>query len=100
MSCGHPTKTLSARYCKHHTCSEATALEHVGLLQGSPLSPILYIFFNADLVDQPINDQHGAIGFVDDYSAWVVGPTAEANTAEISRTMVPAAEAWARASGA
>lgn len=48
--------------------------------QGSPLSPILYLFFNADLVDVPINQQGGAMAFVDDYNRWVVGQSADANT--------------------
>jgi hypothetical protein len=30
-------------------------LANAGLAQGSPLSPILFAFFNSDLVDQPVN---------------------------------------------
>jgi hypothetical protein len=30
--------------------SEVSRLEQAGLLQGSPLLPILFLFFNADLV--------------------------------------------------
>jgi hypothetical protein len=41
--------------------SEASELEQAGLPQGSPLSPILFIFFNADLVQQRINENGGAI---------------------------------------
>jgi hypothetical protein len=48
-------------------------LLQAGLLQGSPLSPILFLFFNADLVQQKIDGKGGAIAFVDDYSIWVVG---------------------------
>lgn len=44
-------------------------LEHPGLPQGSPLSPLLFLFFNADLVKSVINKNRGAIAFVDDYSA-------------------------------
>ncbi|KAM0724078.1 hypothetical protein Q7P37_000258 [Cladosporium fusiforme] len=73
-------------------CSERTAtivvngqvsavrdLEQAGLPQGSPLSPILFLFFNADLVQQRIDQNGGAIAFVDDYTAWVVGATAAEN---------------------
>ncbi|THX99624.1 hypothetical protein D6D01_10435, partial [Aureobasidium pullulans] len=42
----------------------------------------------------------GAIGFIDDYTTWVVGPTSELNTQKIQRTVIPKAEAWARESGA
>jgi hypothetical protein len=31
--------------------TEVAPLIHAGLAQGSPLSPILFIFFNSDLVD-------------------------------------------------
>ena len=73
-------------------CSERTAtivvngqvsvvrdLEQAGLPQGSPLSPILFLFFNADLVQQRIDQNGGAIAFVDDYTAWVVGATVAEN---------------------
>jgi hypothetical protein len=42
-------------------------LAYAGLAQGSPLSPILFVFFNADLVDQPIDSHGGASAFIDDY---------------------------------
>jgi hypothetical protein len=37
--------------------------------QGSPLSPILFLFFNSDLVQCTINRNGGSIAFVDDYTA-------------------------------
>ncbi|KAF5973448.1 hypothetical protein FCOIX_8766 [Fusarium coicis] len=54
-------------------------LPQAGLPQGSPLSPILFLFFNADLVQSKIDSNGGSIAFIDDYSAWVTGPTAEDN---------------------
>jgi hypothetical protein len=54
-------------------------LEQARLPQGSPLSPILFLFFNADLVQQRIDKNGGAIAFVDDYTARIVGKTAEDN---------------------
>ena len=59
--------------------SEVRELEQAGLPQGSPLSPILFLFFNADLVQQRTDQNGGAIAFVDDYTAWVVGATAVEN---------------------
>jgi ribonuclease HI len=93
-------------------CSERTAtiqvngytspqqqLPQAGLPQGSPLSPILFLFFNADLVQQKIDDKGGAIAFVDDYTAWVTGPSAEANYAGIQQ-IVDKAIQWEKRSGA
>jgi hypothetical protein len=59
--------------------SEVSGLQQAGLPQGSPLSPILFLFFNADLVQQRIDQNGGAVAFVDDYTAWVVGKTAAEN---------------------
>ena len=70
-----------------------------GLPQGSPLSPVLFLFYNADLVEQRISNREGAIAFVDDYTAWVVGESAVANTAKI-RSIVDRALAWESRSGA
>ena len=50
--------------------TEVTPLENAGLAQGSPLSPILFGFFNSDLVDQPIDYHGGASAYIDDYFWW------------------------------
>ena len=54
-------------------------LPQAGLPQGLLLLPILFLFFNADLVQHKINSKGGSVTFIDDYTAWVVGPFADAN---------------------
>jgi Reverse transcriptase (RNA-dependent DNA polymerase)/Endonuclease-reverse transcriptase len=79
--------------------SDPQLLLQAGLPQGSPLSPILFLFFNADLVQHKIYSRGGAIAFVDDYTAWVTGPTADANRAGI-QAIIDRALNWERRSGA
>ena len=40
------------------------------------------------------------MAFVDDYSAWVIGPSAEENTRAIQNEVIPILEKWERTSGA
>ena len=81
-----------------HT-SEKQQLSQAGLPQGSPLSPILFLFFNADLVQHKLNSKGGSMAFVDDYTAWVTGPSAEANR-EGLQAIIDRALNWERRSGA
>ena len=94
-------------FCTHRSASimingQTTAqyqLAQAGLPQGSPLSPILFLFFNADLVQRKIDSNGGTIAFVDDYSAWVTGKTVEANRPGIE-AIIEQALSWERRSGA
>jgi ribonuclease HI len=80
--------------------TEAAHIAFPGLPQGSPLSPILYIFFNADLVEEEVDNNKGAMGFVDDYTRWTVGDTVEKNLETIQNVVLPRALDWASRSGA
>ena len=68
--------------------------------QGSPLSLLSYIFYNADLVEISITVTEGELGFVDDFSAWIKGNTASKNLARVKNEVIPRAVQWARASRA
>ena len=65
------------------------SLEHAGLPQGSPLSPILFLFFNADLIQGPINKNKGSIAFIDDFTAWVTGDTIAQNVEKVQSSVIP-----------
>lgn len=76
------------------------SLAQAGLPQGSPLSPILYLFFNSDLITGVINLKKGSLAFIDDFTAWVVSPTIADNLRKIRATIIPQVENWAHISGA
>jgi len=77
----------------------AAPLHKAGLPQGSPLSPILFAFFNSDLVDQPVDFYGGASAYIDDYFRWRVGRSAEDNIKRIQEEDIPRIEAWAKRTG-
>ncbi len=66
-----------------------SSLAHAGLLQSSPLFPILYLFFNSDLICSVINKNKGVGAFIDDYTAWVTGPSIAGNPALLQAKIVP-----------
>ena len=106
---GIPERLLRwiAAFCSERTASiqvnghtsETQELPQAALPQGLPLSPILFLFFNADLVQRRIDSHGGAIAFVDDFTAWVTGPTAQSNKEGIEAIINDALN-WERRSGA
>lgn len=65
-----------------------------GIPQGSPISPILYLFYNADLVETCKTEDTEAVGYIDDVSTLAVGPTAQRNCKTL-KSIHRKAEQWA-----
>jgi len=80
--------------------TEIADIPQAGLPQGSKVSPMLFVFFNADLVTSRLNRNEGAMAFVDDYTAWVSGSSDVDNARRLQETIIPKAEEWERTSGA
>jgi ribonuclease HI len=71
---------------------------NAGVPQGSPMSPILYMYYNGDLLDVP--KQRGqSLGFIDDIVYGVQGLTDDGN-AERLATLLKEAEEWRKGHGA
>ncbi|KAJ6439009.1 reverse transcriptase [Purpureocillium lavendulum] len=63
--------------------------------QGSPLSPILYLFYNADLLDRCNQDENtAAMGFIDDVAILAWAKTTE-ETCTLLQAALREAEDWA-----
>lgn len=58
-----------------------------GIPQGSPLSPILFLFYNADLLDicSSITPGLSANAFIDDTSLLAIGPSTEENCLNLAK---------------
>lgn len=69
-----------------------------GIPQGSPLSPILYLFYNADLIEMCQTENTEGVGYIDDASILAVGPTAQRNCKTL-KIIHRRAEQWARRHG-
>ena len=55
--------------------------------QGSPLSPLLYMFYNADFLDVAQQHQATGLGFIDDIVYSIQGNTDKANVRKIKRIL-------------
>ena len=73
---------------------EYTAPIQTGIPQGSPLSPILYLFYNADLIEACKTERTEAVGYIDDVSILAVGPTTQRNCKTL-KAIHRTAEKWA-----
>jgi ribonuclease HI len=69
-----------------------------GIPQGSPLSPILYLFYNADLIEACNTENTEGVGYIDDVGILAVGPTTQRNCKTL-KLVHREAEKWARQHG-
>lgn len=70
----------------------------LGLPQGSPLSPILYLLFSADLLRIPANRSDPSSGFIDDTAKLVVSKTVADNIDSLNSYLQEAGK-WATHTG-
>ncbi|KAF4547023.1 Hypothetical protein D9617_69g078020 [Elsinoe fawcettii] len=64
------------------------------------MSPVLYTFYNAKLVDLDLGKKGSTIGFIDDFTAWIAAEDVKTATEALQHQVIPHAEAWAAESGA
>jgi len=69
-----------------------------GVPQGYPISPILYLFYNVDLLDVP-GSRGLSLGFIDDIAYGVQGESDVHNARELERMLIKA-EKWREGHGA
>ena len=70
-----------------------------GVPQGSPLSPLLYMYYNADLLNMTPQNQVTRLGFIDDIMYGVEGPTDHKNAHRLEQ-ILQEAEKWREKHGA
>ena len=69
---------------------------HTGIPQGSSLSPILYLFYNADLIERLCAaSATNATGWIDDTGIIVVGKTPEGNCRRLEQLYQERCKPWA-----
>lgn len=69
-------------------------LIELGLPQGSPLSSILYLFYNADLLEDSAKKGVEAQGFIDDIILIATGKSTKGNNQKLARVHKDVCENW------
>lgn len=64
------------------------------LPQGSPLSSIFYLFYNADILDDSTKKRVEAQGFIDDITLIVKGKSAKSNNQKLANVQNSTCEGW------
>ena len=62
-----------------------------GIPQGSPLSPVLYLFYNADMME---SDETTNIGYIDDTTMMAVGQSPAENCRTLRSAFLKTCEPW------
>ena len=65
-----------------------------GIPQGSPLSPILYILYNSNLLDIPKREKQLGLGYIDDILYGVQNKMAMGNTRELKQLLIKSEQWW------
>lgn len=90
---GNRTTTIRMGDIESEPCTVA-----VGIPQGSPLSPILYLFYNADLLEAAADCDVRTSGWIDDVYFFTRSTSTEQNCENLERAHQRADE-WARTHG-
>ena len=87
---------LTNRYTIVKTAKHSTLKLSIdlGLPQGSPLSSILYLFYNADLLDDGIKKGVAAQGFIDDITLIVTGKSTRGNNQKLANAHNSVCKSW------
>jgi hypothetical protein len=76
---------------RFNSMTTATISTLTGIQQGSPLSPILYMIYNADLLETTTTTTTAtpelALGFIDNIAYGVAGTTTEENVKTLKQTL-------------